>query len=151
MATDESKRSVEVDGLTVTERYSRAFSAARGDAVRRRVRRQVFGDNYPEEADPHSFVTLSDLQRIALELRVGESGGITAPQGADHRQLLEAAGFAVVAYEATPRGEQLERALYQALLAAEEELIDEMGEAAGRPVINEARNRLPVLDRRCRI
>ena len=35
--------------------------------------------------------------------------------------------------------------------AAEDELIAEIGEAAGRPTINEARNRLPVLEQRRRI
>src|SRR5438876_11841370 len=70
MATDENMGSVQVDGLTVSERFTRAFAAAAGNEVRRRVRREVYGDEYPEEADPNSFVTLTDLRRIARELRV---------------------------------------------------------------------------------
>lgn len=33
--------------------------------------RKSYGDDYPEEADPYSFVTLTDLRRIAREIRVG--------------------------------------------------------------------------------
>lgn len=37
----------------------------------RRIYHQVYGDDYPEEADPTSYVTLTDLRRTAHELRVG--------------------------------------------------------------------------------
>jgi SAM-dependent methyltransferase len=262
MSADDSDRPAQVDGLTVTERYARAFDPATRREPHQRIRRRIFGAEYPEEADPNSFVTLTDLRRIARELRVGAGqlivdlgcgrggpglwvaratgaalvgidlvpaaieaatgrvddfglggrarfqlgdvvatglpdaafdgamsvdtlafvadkaaalrevarivraggwfvfttwdyqagvqSGLSAPQVADHRPLLEAAGFVVAAYEPTPGGEQRERAMYEAILAAEAELIAEMGEAAGRPVINEARNRLPVLAQRRR-
>jgi SAM-dependent methyltransferase len=39
--------------------------------VRDRILRHVYGDDYPAEADPRSFVTMSELRRIALELGVG--------------------------------------------------------------------------------
>jgi hypothetical protein len=88
---------------------------------------------------PNKAAALNEVARIlkagswfvftTWDYQDGESIGITAPQVADHRPLLEAVGFAVAVYEATPRGEQFERALYQAVLAAEDELINEMGEA----------------------
>jgi SAM-dependent methyltransferase len=263
MSVEDSDRPVLVDGLTVTDRFTRAFDPATRRETGRRLRRAVFGDEYPEEADPNSFVTLTELRRLARELRVGagqtiadlgcgrggpglwvarETGaslvgvdlvpaaieaasrrvdafglggraafrvgefaatglpdaacdaamsvdalgfvadkaaalrevarivrvggrfvftaweyrrpvasGLTAPQVADFRPLLEAAGLAVAAYEPTLGGARLERAMYEAILAAEDELLAEMGEAAGRPVIDEARNRLPVVDQRRRI
>jgi len=207
----------------------------------RRIRREVHGDEYPEEVAPNSSVTRSDLRRLARDLGVGpgerivdlacgnggvalwlarETGahatgvdlsaeavrqarervaafgvdgraeflvgdfaatglparsfdgavsidslwmaadksavlrevarllrpgapfvfttwdfGVTPPEGpqvADHRPLLEEAGFAVERYEVQPDAER-RRAYYERLVAAEEALAGEMGvEATAR-------------------
>ena len=39
----------------------------------RQIWRRVYGENYPEEADPMSSVTLTDLRRIAQDIHVGPS------------------------------------------------------------------------------
>jgi SAM-dependent methyltransferase len=40
--------------------------------VGEKVWRRVFGDEYPEGVDPHSYVSRSELERFALETRIGE-------------------------------------------------------------------------------
>ena len=55
--------------MTETPRPSYARRVPGG--VRDRILREVYGDDYPAEADPRSFITLTELRRIALELRVG--------------------------------------------------------------------------------
>jgi len=47
--------------------------AGRPSAVAERVWRGVFGDEYPAGLDPFSGVSVSELERIAAEVRVGES------------------------------------------------------------------------------
>jgi len=37
----------------------------------RNIFRKIFGNDYPEEVDPESFVTLTDLQNIVRYLNVG--------------------------------------------------------------------------------
>ena len=39
--------------------------------TRQRIRREFYGDEYPAEVDPRSFLTWTELRRLALELRVG--------------------------------------------------------------------------------
>ena len=43
-------------------------------AVAERVWREVYGAEYPEGVDPYSYVSASELRRIAEETRVGEGG-----------------------------------------------------------------------------
>ncbi|AXK33840.1 class I SAM-dependent methyltransferase [Streptomyces armeniacus] len=40
--------------------------------TRRRIWRDVYGDEYPEQADPYSFTTRTELDRIAAETGVGD-------------------------------------------------------------------------------
>jgi cyclopropane fatty-acyl-phospholipid synthase-like methyltransferase len=47
------------------------FTAVAKSDTRRRIRREVYGPEYPEEVDPSSFITWTELRRIAHELRVG--------------------------------------------------------------------------------
>jgi len=39
--------------------------------IRRRIRSEVYADEYPAEVDPRSFLTWTELRRLARELRVG--------------------------------------------------------------------------------
>jgi ubiquinone/menaquinone biosynthesis C-methylase UbiE len=39
--------------------------------TRRRIRHEVYGDEYPEEVDPRSYLTWTELRRISRELGVG--------------------------------------------------------------------------------
>lgn len=51
--------------------FNAVYAAIQHSQTWRRIGREVFGDDYPEEADPFSRVTLTDLGRIAHELAVG--------------------------------------------------------------------------------
>ena len=44
--------------------------------VAERVWRRVFGDEYPKGVDPFSYISLSELERIASEVRVGRESTI---------------------------------------------------------------------------
>src|SRR5262245_53791763 len=54
-----------------SDRFNQALAAPTKGPVRERVWRAAYGDEYPAEADPFSFTTLTELARIARELRVG--------------------------------------------------------------------------------
>ena len=46
------------------------FKKERSESYRD-IFREVYGDDYPEEANPDSFVTITDLRTIAKNLNVG--------------------------------------------------------------------------------
>jgi len=50
-------------------RFEQTYAGA-PSPVAERVWRQVFGDEYPQGVDPYSFITLSELERIAAEIHV---------------------------------------------------------------------------------
>jgi 2-polyprenyl-3-methyl-5-hydroxy-6-metoxy-1,4-benzoquinol methylase len=56
--------------------FERSY-AGRRSVVVERVWRGVFGDEYPAGLDPFSGVSVSELERIAVEIRVGEGDTIT--------------------------------------------------------------------------
>lgn len=53
------------------------------------------------------------------------------PQAADYQPYLKAAGFETLVYEETPDWERRQRGVYAGVLAAQEALFQEQGEAAG--------------------
>jgi SAM-dependent methyltransferase len=230
--------------------YDAVFEAVPRSSTLRQIWRAVYGPDYPEEADPYSFVTLTDLRRIAAELGVGpgktmldlgcgrggpglwvarETGaslvGVDFSQSAveaarqraeefglgersrfvvcdaaaidladatldgaisidaelffpdklqatrevarvlrpgarfvfttwdfettpprwpeqvpDHRELLREAGLSVEVYEETPDWRRRMLAVYQGWVAAESELIAELGEVVGSGFVSEARD-----------
>lgn len=246
----------EHQGTPPRDAYGAKWGAHVESPTRRRIRRGVYGDEYPAEADPRSFVTWTELRRLASELRVGQGNtfvdlgcgqggpglwvaretgaavvGIDLSQVAiarareraeelgladrarfdvgdvvatglpdagfagamsvdvlwavgdkvraireaarilkpgarfvfttwdrdrtppgypppldDHRPLLEGAGFAVERYELQPDAEAKDRAYYERLVAAEAALLDELGEAATRRVLFEAKGMLGLVD-----
>jgi SAM-dependent methyltransferase len=235
--------------MTAAESFNILFTAVARSATLRRIWRFVYGPDYPEEADPFSFVTLTDLRRIAAELGVGrgqtvldlacgrggpglwiaqETGaslvgvdfshvavehaqqraaqlGLSGcarfrvgdaattglydasvdaamsvdsfwlfpdklgastevarilrpggrfvfttwefdltppgwpPQLSHHRDLLHEAGFILETYEETPDWRRRQLAVYAGILAADTELMAELGETASRDIIAEAR------------
>ena len=50
--------------------YSAKWSSHDESPTRQRIRREVYGDDYPVEADPRSYVTLTELRAIARDLQV---------------------------------------------------------------------------------
>ena len=40
--------------------------------VERRIWQEAFGEEYPDGLDPYSFITRTELERFAADLRVGE-------------------------------------------------------------------------------
>lgn len=59
------------EGPVSDEGYDAVFAAIAHSETLRAIFREVYGADYPEEAEPFSFVTLTDLRRIAHELSVG--------------------------------------------------------------------------------
>ncbi len=51
--------------------------------TRQRLRHEVYGDEFPAEVDPRSFLTWTELRRLAAELRVG-SGDTFVDLGCGH-------------------------------------------------------------------
>jgi ubiquinone/menaquinone biosynthesis C-methylase UbiE len=243
-------------GATASDAYSAKYASHVECPRRWSIKRRVYGDEFPEEVDPRSFVTWTELRRIAGELRVGpgdqfvdlgcgrggpslwvarETGaalvgldlagvgiaralerarelgvadrarfevadivstglpdasfdaamsvdvlwavpdklgalreaarilkpgarfaftnwdrdlsppGYLPPLG-DHRPLLEQAGFEVETYQVQPGAEEKRRAVYEALVAAEQDLIREMGEEGAARMMFEARGTLGLTD-----
>jgi SAM-dependent methyltransferase len=50
--------------------FEQAYAGA-PSAVAERVWRQVFGSEYPRGIDPHSYISASELERMAADARVG--------------------------------------------------------------------------------
>ena len=240
----------------VHQGYSTKWSSHDESPTRQSIRREVYGDDYPVEADPRSYVTLTELRAIARDLQVGpgqtfidlgcgqggpslwvtrETGAalvgvdlssvgiaraadraqevglaerarfqvanITAtglpaasvdaamsvdvlwavpdklgalreaarilkpgarlaftnwdrdrtppgylPPLADHRPLLEQAGFEVETYQVQPDAEVQRRAVYEAIVAAEQDLVGEMGDEATARLMFEAKGTLGLTD-----
>jgi ubiquinone/menaquinone biosynthesis C-methylase UbiE len=243
-------------GAPARDAYSAKYAAHVESPTRQRIRRAVYGEDYPAEADPRSYVTLTELHAIARDLRVGpgqtfidlgcgqggpglwvaretgaamlgidlSSTGIArasehaeefgvadrarfqvadlastglpdasfdaamsvdvlwsvpdkpgalreaarilkpgarfaftnwdrdlSPPGYqpplnDHRPLLEQVGFDVETYQVQPDAEVRRRAVYEALVAAEEDLIREMGEDGAAKLMFEAKGTLGLTD-----
>lgn len=237
-------------------RYGTKWSANDESPTRQRIKRAVYGDDYPVEADPRGYVTLTELRAIARDLRVGpgqtfadlgcgpggpglwiarETGAavlgidlssvgiaraaeragelgladrarfqvadLTAtglpdasldgamsldtlwavpdklgalrevvrilkpgarfvftnwdrdrsppgypPPLNDHRPLLRQAGFEVETYRVQPDAEVQRRAVYEAFVAAEQDLIREMGQEGAQKVMFEAKSTLGLVD-----
>jgi ubiquinone/menaquinone biosynthesis C-methylase UbiE len=240
----------------MSDEYGAKWASHVGGRTRRRIQAEIYGGEYPAEADPRSHLTWTELRRIARELRVapgdafvdlgcGQGGpclwvaretgasvvgldlaqvaidrarerarelnlggrarfevadivatwlpeagldaamsidtlwavpdkpgamrelarilrpgarfvftnwdrdlsppGYPAPLN-DHRPLLEDAGFAVEAYDVRPDAEAKRRAYYERIVAAEQELIEDMGEEGARKMLFEARGTLGLVD-----
>src|SRR5688572_17862502 len=65
---------------------------------------------------------------------------------ADHRPLLEQAGFEIETYQMQPEAETKRRAVYEAIVAAERDLVQEMGEEATARLMFEAKGTLGLTD-----
>ena len=231
--------------------FDRAFAAVATSPTLRRIWREAYGNDYSEEVEPYSFVTLTLLRRIAQELCMGpgqsfadlgcgrggpglwvarETGAFlvgidfsrvaiehateraqafgvadvstflqrdvaqtglpdacldgamsvdvwlllpdkpaaareilrpggrfvfttwaseqplpfTPPIAGGYPQLFREAGGVVETYEETPEWERRQRALYDGILAAQQALIAELGEAVAGDIIKEAQH-VPVL------
>lgn len=236
--------------------YSARFASHDESPTRQRIRREVYGDDYPVDADPRSWVTLTELRAIARDLHVGpgqtivdlgcgqggpslwvaretgaalvgvdlssvgvgrageraaalglsdrarfqvgditgtglpdtsfdgamsvdvlwavpdklaalrEAARILKPGGRftftnwdrdrtppgylpplpDHRPLLAQAGFEIETYQVQPEDGAKRRAAYEAIVAAEPDLISEMGEEAASRLMFEAKGTLGLTD-----
>src|SRR3954463_10185256 len=65
---------------------------------------------------------------------------------ADHRSLPEQAGFEVETYQLQPEAEMKRRAVYEAIVAAEQDLVQDMGEEAATRLMFEAKGTLGLTD-----
>jgi ubiquinone/menaquinone biosynthesis C-methylase UbiE len=57
-------------GSSASDAYSAKWSSHVESPTRAQIRREVYGDEYPAEVDPRSYLTWVELRRIATELRV---------------------------------------------------------------------------------
>ena len=71
--------------------------------------------------------------------QAGYSARLGSDQVADHRPLLEAAGFSVELHEEPPDWQRQHRALVEGIIAAEAELIEELGAPAAAGFVAMAR------------
>jgi len=243
-------------GPPPSDAYSARYGPHVESSTRQRIRSEVYGDEYPAEVDPRSFVTWTELRQLARELRVGHghafldlgcgpggpglwvaretgasivgidldagaiarareraqaldladrarfvAGDIAAtglpdagfdgamsvdtlwavpdkagvirevarllkpgarfaftnwdrdrtppgylPPLADHRPLLDRAGFAVERYDLRPDAEVKRRTYYERVVAAEATFLNELGEEATRRVMFEAKGTLGLAD-----
>ncbi len=58
-------------GPSPKEAYSAKWASHVDSPTRQRIRREVYGAEYPGAVDPRSFVTWTELRRLGRELRVG--------------------------------------------------------------------------------
>lgn len=56
--------------MTAADAFNAMFAAVPNSPTLRNIWRTAYGADYPEEADPFSFVTHTDLRRISHELKV---------------------------------------------------------------------------------
>ena len=63
--------------------YTARSASEYDSATRRRIRQEVYGDEYPAEVDPRSFLTWTELRRINDEMRVG-AGDVFIELGCGH-------------------------------------------------------------------
>jgi SAM-dependent methyltransferase len=58
-------------GPAPRDAYGAKWASHVDSPTRQRIRREVYGDEYPADVDPRSFVTWTELRRLARDLRVG--------------------------------------------------------------------------------
>ena len=87
--------------------YSARWSSHDESPTRQRIRREVYGDDYPVEADPRSYVTLSELRAIARDLGVGPGQAIVdlgCGQGGPSLWVARETGAALVGLDLSSVG-----------------------------------------------
>jgi ubiquinone/menaquinone biosynthesis C-methylase UbiE len=61
----------DTEGAPAADPYSAQYASHVDSPTRQRIRREVYGDEYPEDVDPRSFITRSELRSLADALQVG--------------------------------------------------------------------------------
>lgn len=54
-----------------SDHYNARYASHVESPTRQRIRRDVYGDEYPTDADPRSFITLTELHSLADALQIG--------------------------------------------------------------------------------
>ena len=87
--------------------YSARYASHDESPTRQRIRREVYGDDYPVEADPRSYVTLTELRAIARDVRVGAGQTLIdlgCGQGGPSLWVARATGAALVGVDLSSVG-----------------------------------------------
>lgn len=87
--------------------YSSKWSSHDESPTRQGIRREVYGDEYPVEADPRSFVTLTELRAMAQDLGIGAGQAIIdlgCGQGGPSCWVARETGAALVGVDLSPVG-----------------------------------------------
>ena len=93
--------------LQTQQGYSAKWSSHDESPTRQRIRREIYGDEYPVEADPRSYVTLTELRAMAQDLGVGAGQTIIdlgCGQGGPSMWVARATGAALVGIDLSPVG-----------------------------------------------
>jgi len=99
------ERNAETLRKEFAEGFDAVYRALPQGQTWRRIGREVYGSDYPEEADPFSTVTLTDLRRIAFELAVGPGqviADIACGQGGPGLWIARETGAALVGIDISP-------------------------------------------------
>ena len=87
--------------------YGAKWSANGESPTRQRIKRAVYGDAYPVEADPRGYVTLTELRAVARDLRVGPEQtfvDLGCGPGGPGLWVARATGAALVGLEVSSAG-----------------------------------------------
>lgn len=132
---------------SVLDGYSAVYDALpNGDTFNRIWREKAYGGEFPVEFAHIGFLTLAEAERLRSLMSMSSGSVLVLASGlpvfgvdpvADYRPVLEAAGFAIDAYEETPGWQERVYGVYQALIDSSDALNAEMGEAAAAGVLAE--------------
>ena len=87
--------------------YGAKWSANGESPTRQRIKHAVYGDDYPVEADPRGYVTLTELRAVARDLRVGPEQtfvDLGCGPGGPGLWVARATGAALVGLEVSSAG-----------------------------------------------
>ena len=77
-------------GPSASDAYGAKWSSHVESPSRRRIRREIYGDEYPTEVDPRSFLTWTELRRVArLQIELTRDGARPSDGFRRERQASE--------------------------------------------------------------
>ena len=94
-------------GRPTPETFDAAFTAVASSPTLLAIVREVFGSEYPEDAEPFSFVTVSDLRRISEMLSVGAGQTVLdlcCGRGGPGLCVAQATGASLIGVDWSPVG-----------------------------------------------
>ena len=94
-----------MDTPSIEQVWNAVFSSYGQSSTHRGIFREVYGEEYPEEAAPLSYLSQSELQRVAREIRVGASqtiGDLGCGRGGPGLWVARATGADLIGVDLFP-------------------------------------------------